>query len=501
MSAHFKKLSLVNAIVLSTVGCLYGAASHAYNGSVVDAAAINKLIADANIGANVNAAANNNGMKIFDANGNPLSAADVKISTLASSPESVTLSIEKAGYETRTVHKASKSAVAANQQNIYQQNKAGLSQDVPVFLCPAGSPDSDGDSICDEAEESFYDTNPYNSDTDGDSISDAAELFGSNGVDLPFFGADPTRKDLFIEADYYPGLAPYPAAINIVRGAFENAPVGNPDGSSGISLHIDVNQQIANADVNNNLSPLWADFDVIKNRYFDSRRSPFFHYVLFANEFESNGSSGSSRSIPGHDFVVTLGTFTVRGGTLLQQAGTLMHEFGHNLGLLHGGDENANFKPNYLSVMSYNYQFPGLTLDGFSGLMDFSRLRIASVNEARLNEFTAFSPLSGTTEAQLSRYGVRKCNRLMRGNASANLDFNGNGTLQNLVSANLDCDNSSRGVFRASQNDWSVVVFNGAGTIGDNLLGAEKSQMAQPQMLKAYKSEDQVEPCMTEFGR
>jgi predicted Zn-dependent protease len=38
-----------------------------------------------------------------------------------------------------------------------------------------------------------------------------------------------------------------------------------------------------------------------------------------------------------------------------QQAGTLMHEFGHNLGLRHGGNENTNRKPNYISIMSYNY--------------------------------------------------------------------------------------------------------------------------------------------------
>lgn len=37
-----------------------------------------------------------------------------------------------------------------------------------------------------------------------------------------------------------------------------------------------------------------------------------------------------------------------------------MHELGHNLGLRHGGDENTNDKPNYLSVMNYLYQLNGL---------------------------------------------------------------------------------------------------------------------------------------------
>ena len=35
-----------------------------------------------------------------------------------------------------------------------------------------------------------------------------------------------------------------------------------------------------------------------------------------------------------------------------------MHELGHNLGLLHGGNANVNCKPNYFSVMNWAFQFP-----------------------------------------------------------------------------------------------------------------------------------------------
>src|SRR5438128_225063 len=42
------------------------------------------------------------------------------------------------------------------------------------------------------------------------------------------------------------------------------------------------------------------------------------------------------------------------------QSSTLMHELGHNLGLHHGGDEDTNYKPNYLSIMNYMYQLEGL---------------------------------------------------------------------------------------------------------------------------------------------
>lgn len=37
-----------------------------------------------------------------------------------------------------------------------------------------------------------------------------------------------------------------------------------------------------------------------------------------------------------------------------------MHEWGHNLGLLPGGDDSDNYKPNYYSIMNYHYQLAGL---------------------------------------------------------------------------------------------------------------------------------------------
>ena len=40
-----------------------------------------------------------------------------------------------------------------------------------------------------------------------------------------------------------------------------------------------------------------------------------------------------------------------------------MHELGHNLGLRHGGVDNANCKPHHASVMNYAYQFPNTVTD------------------------------------------------------------------------------------------------------------------------------------------
>ncbi|QQO56208.1 MAG: hypothetical protein N838_25455 [Thiohalocapsa sp. PB-PSB1] len=177
-----------------------------------------------------------------------------------------------------------------------------------------------------------------------------------------------------------------------------------------------------------------------------------------------------------------------------------MHEFGHNLGLRHGGNENTNRKPNYISIMSYNYQLGGLRFDGIDGNLDYSSLRINSVSESSLNELLAFSGFAGTTEADLAHYGVRLCSGWLSGNASSNLDFDRDGMIETLVSADLDCDSSSSDTFNASQNDWDNLVFDGGGSIGDGLLGASEGLSLRYGISRIQRLAPQhVEPCMTEF--
>ena len=82
-----------------------------------------------------------------------------------------------------------------------------------------------------------------------------------------------------------------------------------------------------------------------------------------------------------------MGSFAQSGGhgvgSTEEQKGTLMHELGHNLGLRHGGSDDVNCKPNYLSVMSYSFQMPI-----FVGLRpaDYSQSDLPDLNELHLNE-------------------------------------------------------------------------------------------------------------------
>ncbi len=130
-----------------------------------------------------------------------------------------------------------------------------------------------------------------------------------------------------------------------------------------------------------------------------------YRYALFSHlQHPSSGSSGCGE-LPGNDFVVSLGGFGNQGadldqdgladamvGTVSQQAGTFVHELGHTLGLRHGGGDNLNDKPNYISIMSYTFQLAGIPPrdpDGpgpLSGRIDFSRAALPSLFETYLHE-------------------------------------------------------------------------------------------------------------------
>jgi hypothetical protein len=101
-------------------------------------------------------------------------------------------------------------------------------------------------------------------------------------------------------------------------------------------------------------------------------------------------TSGVS-DIGGADSVIALGLWGTAGQTDQVEAGTFMHELGHSNGLTHGGfyydtpgtyvaTVEPNCKPNYQSVM--NYQFQVDLLD--NGVLDYSEQQLSALNENTL---------------------------------------------------------------------------------------------------------------------
>lgn len=84
------------------------------------------------------------------------------------------------------------------------------------------------------------------SDSDGDGLLDGWELNGFNAdndntidVNLPAFGANPLRKDLFLELDTTTGQTPGRDDIQAMKRAMAVAPLSNPVGPNGVNLWVD----------------------------------------------------------------------------------------------------------------------------------------------------------------------------------------------------------------------------------------------------------------------
>jgi len=88
-------------------------------------------------------------------------------------------------------------------------------------------------------------------DTDNDGLEDGWEVFGIDDASfpqlLPMWGANPLRKDLFVEMDWNDltsRVAPTPA-VNVasIFGASQtSAALANPDGTDGVKVHLDIGQ-------------------------------------------------------------------------------------------------------------------------------------------------------------------------------------------------------------------------------------------------------------------
>ena len=331
-------------------------------------------------------------------------------------------------------------------------------------------------------------------DTDGDGLldcweNDGIDFDGDGTIDLKLYDvdgngtietsedADPNHKDIYLEIDWMAQHQPNAMAVTDVITSFGNAPVANPDGTLGIRLHIQTDEQALNHNNNFAFEPCTGsaitgvpDFDATKLNSFGTATERanantvnilnakrfVFHYNLWVHGLLGKGNQSGCAEVPGNDFVTSLGGSSwamINGhnqGNRGQQNGTLMHEFGHNLNLRHGGDENINYKPNYLSVMSYARQIDNNPIIGRA--LDYSPSVLSPLVESNLSEAAGVSGPAGRQTA----YGPAP---LRTTPANVAIDWNRDGDTLD-VGVSTDVNLRQTGETLTGHDDWANILYD-----------------------------------------
>ncbi|MEO8168121.1 MAG: hypothetical protein ABI623_07740, partial [bacterium] len=348
---------------------------------------------------------------------------------------------------------------------------AGNTSEFSQALCLA---DQDSDGIMDS-----WETQNWGIDVNEDGVID---------LDLYALGARINHKDMFVEVDAMKGLAPFPGVLDDVVAAFSNANdslVNNPDHANGVNLHYILDDTTIAV---KNFPHIWTDFDSIKTKYFGTaaeRSDPngryilqaknlVYRYGLFARSFTLGSDTAYSGIAElenfqgGNDFMVTLGSVPWGGGTHTQQAGTFMHEMGHTLGLGHGGGDHINYKPNYISVMSYTWQTPFKWANTWR--LNYSYSKLPSLDESNLDEAVGLNPPVGIypvfavpfSFTDSDTFYIHHVYARMKANTGIDYTRNGDSTQTGVAMDlnNVNFKNLSPGQMLDGFSDWRNLKYN-----------------------------------------
>ncbi|MEX2108790.1 MAG: hypothetical protein WD827_07885 [Solirubrobacterales bacterium] len=203
-------------------------------------------------------------------------------------------------------------------------------------------------------------------------------------ANLASLGANPNHKDIFVQINYANETIRQNLScseLDAIVAAFANAPVSNPDGTTGVNLHIDAgvtcpsrNYNLGgsttfNAGACPNVSATFQGNEIPESRI------GTFHLAGFSPHC---GGSGGVATLHGMEMVV----FT-EGPDF---AHVLMHELGHNLGL----DHLSKLQPNRLSTMSTQLVISN-NGNGSTEVLDYQRFSLPALDENNLSEAVGIS--------------------------------------------------------------------------------------------------------------
>lgn len=308
---------------------------------------------------------------------------------------------------------------------------------------------------------------PLLADSDRDGLADSIEVFGvdhgnpSLAQHLPAWGADPLRKDIFLEQDYASRPKCSAAAPDAKTDCWDEAVAGNPftetlaafvaaryaAGSrdevlniqgDGIALHFDIGKPCTNYTLCGDWGGGGQTFPGEADRAagMDASRHRTFRYLGI---YPEGGQAGLGN-------LVRAG---IRGWrpAAEHQAKTVTHELGHSLGLEHWGHDSwgwaVNCKPNYPSLM--NYAFDPDPAYAFS-----HGSNPAVLDPARASELAGFGGMSAlhldsTSTSTSFGFPVADATGRVDWNRSGDLGDGASGSIRAGVSiAPGDCGTSAR---------------------------------------------------------
>lgn len=244
--------------------------------------------------------------------------------------------------------------------------------------------DAHAPTVCDadgmsDALDRALGTDPCKTDTDGDGLTDGAEVIGlvetaaGPAVKLPMYGADPMRRDVFVELDWNacaPGSCGPSNDPDYFRMTSDRALALAALYAPDVAMHLDTG--VPNADpATRTIYNAWGGARRVAaegcNNLAPERAGVFHHVSLVMKDGNGQGYQP--------------GTCVLWSSSMPE---VVAHELGHNLGLDHGGSiaaGRANFKLSYRSIMNYAYSYAGV---GFSrGVFSSVGLNPIALDETR----------------------------------------------------------------------------------------------------------------------
>ncbi|MCX7003677.1 MAG: hypothetical protein NTV22_10460, partial [bacterium] len=306
----------------------------------------------------------------------------------------------------------------------------------------------------------------------------------------------PTRKDVIIYLDYVgndDANRPTASALQICINMFANAPLkganAKPENrgvnlvfivpNTGYSLASNSSIGTFNGDGSYN----WTQVDTIKAwtkaHYGFGAVPPVYHYCLSCNNYGGSGSSGISRNSVASDaafragavdFILSTWGYQSQAGQAGLVGGTIAHEFGHNLGLTHGGHDHINYKPNYISIMNYLFQFPGLMYNG-AQVYDYARGQLKNLDENKVNEKAG---LGGKAKGYFTKMKVGATIYDYTNNLSKAVDWNRNGIIDPKYAMSMNNDGNASVLI--GEDNWKNVTFLGGGGISGAGAGMQTAE-------------------------